>query len=136
MAHSNCGDRCGGSVCVIWDWKSLYVFVVRHLTNAWKEQYKTLSFRLAPQAEVDEVIRAAKKLIVSATNLHVPKVITPPRRRPVKHAGKLRKGCYNRGPESHKKRSYSCSLCHLEGHLARHLARRCHLRQLFDDRSA
>ena len=108
---------------------NLYKFIEkRHLTHAWRKQYENVSFSLPHQSSVDDVMIAAKKMVVSGNNLQVPKAIPPPRGRPVKHAGKRRKGWYERGPTARKRRSYSCSLCHLEGHLANV----CPLRQIFD----
>ena len=91
-------------------------------------KYENEIFSLPHQLAVDNVMTAAKRMVVSGNNLQVPKAIPQPRRRPVENDGKRRKGWYERGPTVKKRRSYSCSLCHLEGHLAAV----CPLRQIFN----
>lgn len=100
----------------------------RHHTAAWKLVYENVTFPVPPQFEVDAVLAKAKRLVLNGDNLQVPKALPPPRGRPVKHAGKRRKGWYERGPNAKKQRSYSCSLCHKEDHTAPN----CPLRQLFE----
>ena len=74
---------------------------------------------------------AAKRMVVSANNIKVPKAIPPPRGRLVKNADKRRKSWYKRGPTAKKPRSYYCFLWDLEGHLAAGFT----LRQMFNDDS-
>lgn len=112
---------------------NLHKFVAeRHFTKTWRKEYENCTFQLPRQARVDEVIRSAKKLVGSGKNVHVPKATPTPRGRPAKNAGKRQKGWYEKGPETRKKLSYSCSLCRLEDYLSTG----CQLRQLFDDESA
>lgn len=113
----------GSPVRTIWYWKSFKFIAVRHLTNTWKEEYQTPSFRFSSQAQAGRVILATKKPVACGTNLHVPKANPPPRVGLVKHAaGKHRKEWYERGPEARKRRSYSCSLCHQEGRPSKQLS--------------
>lgn len=117
-------------ICEKYGTSNLYKFIERrHLTTTWKTQYENIFFSLPHQSLVDDVILAAKRQVISGKHLQVPKAIPPPRGRPVKNAGKRRKGWYERGPTASKRRSYSCSLCHLTGHVAKD----CSLRQLFSD---
>ena len=75
-------------------------------------QYEKERFSLPHQSAVDDVMNAAKRMVVSGNNLQVPKAIPPPHGRPVKNAGKRRKDWYERDPIAKKRRSYSCSLCY------------------------
>lgn len=109
---------------------NLYRFVdEKHLSSTWSKQYEEVSFNSPSQHDVDSVMMHAKRLVATGANLNVPKAIPPPRGRPVKNAGKRRKGWYEKGPGRNKKRSYCCSLCNVEGHTKD----KCQLRQLFDD---
>ena len=99
----------------------------RHLTKAWKENYYDLC-SLPPAYSVDKVIKQAKRLVALRQHLKIPKAIPPPRGRPVKNAGKRKKGWYERGPAA-SKRKYSCSLCRSETHSVTD----CALRQLYED---
>lgn len=101
----------------------------RHLTENWKKLYEDTSFQYPTQADCDDIISKAKQLVVSGENLNIPKALPPPRGRPVKDAGVRRKGWFERGPAARKTRSYKCSLCNQEGHVAS----QCQLRQLFGE---
>lgn len=101
----------------------------RHLTKQWKLQYNGVSFPLPIQSDIDAVFTTAKTLVSTGNCIEVPKAIPPPRGRPTKNTGKRKKGWFEQGPSVQKKRSYTCSLCRLEGHTTAE----CNLRQLFED---
>ena len=108
---------------------NLFKFIgARNLTVAWKEQYEGVIFPMPIQADVDRVILDAQEQVLSGSSINIPVAIAPPRWRPVPNAGKRMHSCYESGLGA-RKRSYSCSLCHLKGHTARN----CELRQLFKD---
>ena len=90
----------------------------RHLTEAWKNQYKNLVFDVPTQAEVDEVLDNGRLMVATGNNLQVPVALPPPRGRPIKNSGRRRKSWYERGTAATKKRNYSCSLCRRPGHTA------------------
>ena len=102
---------------------------MENLTASWRAQYENVFFPLPHQTGVDEIMLDAKRRVVSGNNLQVSKAIPPPRGRPVKNAGKRRKGWYERDPNAPKRRSYAYSFCHLDGHVAQD----CSLGKLFDD---
>ncbi len=106
----------------------------RHLSIHWKALYEGKEFLLPPQHEVDNVILAAKRHVLSGDYLQSPKALAPPRGRPVKNAGVRKRAWYEQGAAQTKKRAYTCSLCHLQGHTRK----LCDLRQMFagDDAGA
>ena len=63
----------------------------RHLTEAWKNQYKNLVFDVPTQAEVDEVLDNGRLMVATGNNLQVPVALPPPRGRPIKNSGRRRK---------------------------------------------
>ena len=103
----------------------------KNQTTAWKKLYNGVMFSIPTQSEVDDVISNAKLAVLSKKNLEIPRALPPPRGRPQKNAGVRRKGWYEQGPSTKKKRSYSCSLCHRQGHVRNH----CPLRQIFQGNS-
>lgn len=99
----------------------------RHLTSSWKEQYSNLTFTLPSQDDVASVSILAKSAVVAGDILNVTKAIAPPRGRPITGTGKRLKGWNERGAAAPKRRCYTCSLCHLEGHTRAN----CPIRQMF-----
>lgn len=101
----------------------------RHLSMKWKDQYENVSFDLPTQADVDRIMVHAKVIVAKGENVRIPKALPPPRGRPVKGAGKRKKGWYERGPEAAKRRAYGCALCHQDDHNRL----QCPLAQLYDN---
>lgn len=91
--------------------------------------YHGVLYRLPHQADVDDIIAQAKRDVISGTHLQVPNALPPPRGRPIRNADKKLQGWYEKRPAAMKRRSYSCSVFHREGHTAG----TCQLSQLFDD---
>lgn len=96
--------------------------------ESWRKKYENIPFSIQPQPTIDDVILEVKKFVLSGSNFQVPIELNSPRGRPVKNAGKRKKGWYERGPITRKIRSYSWYLCHLEGQTAS----QCDFRQLFE----
>jgi hypothetical protein len=90
------------------------------LTKSWRAHYHGLEFAMPAQHDIDSVMLTAKRLVATGSNIRTPKALLPPRGRPVKHAGSRKRSWYEAGPGGKtKKRTYTCSLCNLEGHTAR-----------------
>lgn len=100
----------------------------RHHTSVWKSQYHNISYGIPRQSDIDSVFTAAKTMVAGRNDLKIPKAIAPPMGRLSKRTGKRKKGWFEMGPQQRKKRSYTCSLCHVSGHSSKE----CELGQLFD----
>lgn len=100
----------------------------KYLTVRRNELYDNANFQIPAQADVDIFIAKGNMLVLSGEIINIPKALSPPRGFRVKNSGVRMKVWYERGPAAPKKRIYSCSLCHQEGHVST----TCELRQFFE----
>lgn len=136
-AHSTTGSGfpCFHSVAVLvrrFGPSLLHNFIhQRHLTAQWKLQYDNVYFNLPAEDEVERVITLGQTLVAKEQNVSIPVALPPPRGRPSSKAGKRKKGFLEQGPSAKRTRSYSCSICKVDGHTMDD----CPLRQIFPDNS-
>ena len=95
--------------------------------KTWKPQYDGVEFRLPSHAALDQAFAKAKQLVANGENLQIPKAVVPPKGRRCLNAGKRKKTFYEGGPAARSKRSYTCSLCGIAGHVKTS----CVFRQVF-----
>lgn len=74
----------------------------------------------------------ASVLLAREGNIMIAKVLPPPRGRPVKGAGKRKKGWYERGPAAKRPHTYTCALYQKEGHTRAD----CPYGKLFDNKQS
>ena len=91
--------------------------------------YEGATYEVPAQRVVDDIMLAAKKLVLSGEYMQMPMAIPPPRGRPLKDAGVRKRGFYEEGATKNKKRAYTCSLCMEVGHKRG----ACPMRQMFDE---
>ena len=95
----------------------------------WQEMHSAASLKLPAQVDVDSVMLAAKRSVLSGEALQNPKALPPPRGGPTGDAGVRKKSWLETGGSSSKVRAYMCSLCAEVGHKRNG----CPLRQKFAD---
>lgn len=91
-SHRGLGIPCYQGVPLIYEKQgsvNLHKFIDRKTSNSFMESaVGEFISRPSRQSHVDEVLSAAKRVIMSGNNQQVPNTILPPRRRPLNNEGK------------------------------------------------